>query len=351
VATLRVLSKDRYSIITRNEPMSMNGKQMGVARMPQRSAGRAVVGMIALLGLLPALGCAKLGAIKAMMNFKEANQAYQKADYKRAVELYEETVQNDPSMASVYFFLGNSYDNLWKPGVETPANQELLNKAVKNYEMAAEKIQSDDPATGKIKKLAMQYLVAAYGSDKLNDPVKAEPVVQRIIQIDPGEPANYYALANIYEQAGEYAAAENVLLRAKQAKPSDPTVYTTLAGFYNRQGEFDKTIQALVERSQKEPNNPEAFYTISTYYWDKAYRDARLKDAEKRNMVDKGIEAIDTSLKIKPDYMEALVYKNLLLRLAANLEKDTAKQQALIKQADQLREKAEQLRKLKAQGN
>ena len=37
------------------------------------------------------------------------------------------------------------------------------------------------------------------------DPVKAEPIVQRIIQLDPTEPANYFALANIYEQAGEYA--------------------------------------------------------------------------------------------------------------------------------------------------
>ena len=48
--------------------------------------------------------------------------------------------------------------------------------------------------------------------------------------------------------------------------------------------------------------------------------------------------------------MEALVYKNLLLRLQANLEKDPAKQQRLIKDADQLRDKAQELRKQKAAG-
>ena len=64
----------------------------------------------------------------------------------------------------------------------------------------------------------------------------------------------------------------------------------------------------------------------------------------------KGIEAVDHSLQIKPDYMEALVYKNLLLRLQANMEKDPSKQQALIKQADQLRDKATELRKQKAAG-
>ena len=46
---------------------------------------------------------------------------------------------------------------------------------------------------------------------------------------------------------------------------------------------------------------------------------------------------------IKADYVEALVYKGLLLRLQANLEKDPAKQQALIKEADQLRDKAQEL--------
>ena len=46
--------------------------------------------------------------------------------------------------------------------------------------------------------------------------------------------------------------------------------------------------------------------------------------------------------------MEALVYKGLLLRLQANLEKDPAKQQQLLKDAEQLRDKAKELRKKKA---
>jgi predicted Zn-dependent protease len=192
--------------------------------------------------------------------------------------------------------------------------------------------------------------VASYGAEKLNDPAKAEPVVQRMIQLEPGEPTNYIALAKIYEDAGAYDEAEKMYIQAKQAKPNDPTVYMTLAGYYNRQGRFDKTIDALEERAAKEPNNPEAFYTIATYYWDEAYRDFKLKDNEKKAYVQKGIEAVDHALQIKPDYMEALVYKNLLLRLQANLEKEPAKQQALIKEADKLRDRAQELRKQKAAG-
>ena len=48
--------------------------------------------------------------------------------------------------------------------------------------------------------------------------------------------------------------------------------------------------------------------------------------------------------------MEALTFKGLLLRLQANVEKDPAKQQALLKEATTLSDRANELRK-KAAGN
>jgi tetratricopeptide (TPR) repeat protein len=316
------------------------------------SGASLLVGAVLAFGSFASTGCAKVGEIKAKKAFKAANQAYQAQDYKKAAGLYEETVAADPNLAQAYFYLGNSYDNLYKPSKKgDPENDGLLNKAVDNYQKAAEKLSaSSDPANKKLGTLSLQYLVASYGTDKLNDPAKAEPVVQKMIQLEPGEPANYFALAKIYEDAGAYEEAEKVLQMAKQAKPGDPTVYMTLAGYYNRQGRFDKTIEALEERAQKEPNNPEAFYTIATYYWDEAYRDFKLKENEKKEFVGKGVEAVDHALQIKPDYTEALVYKNLLLRLQANMEKDPAKQQALLKEADRLRDKAQELRKQKVAG-
>ena len=324
--------------------MSMNGEKVGARRMRMR--WMAVVAlMIAMVGLS---ACSKVANLKGIMSYKEANKAYQVQDYKRAAGLYEESLQSDPNQPAIYFYLGNSYDNQFKPGVEDPANDALLAKAVQNYELGIEKLNK--PEDVKLQKLTLQYLVAAYGPDKLNDPVKAEPAVQRLIRLDPADPANYFALAKIYEDSGVYDEAEKVLDMAKAAKPGDPTVYMTLAGYYNRQGQFDKTIGALKERAEKEPNNPEAFYTLSTYYWDEAYRNNRLKDTEKKAYVQAGMDAIDRAIMIRPDYVEALVYKGLLLRLQANMERDPAKQQSLLKQADQFRDKAQELRKTKASG-
>jgi tetratricopeptide (TPR) repeat protein len=290
--------------------------------------------------------------VRANGAFKEANAAYQGQDYKKAAEGYEFVVENNPELDYAYFYLGNCYDNQYKPSKKGDAtNDQMLVKAAKFYQMAADKmVGSSNPQNKKLGLLALAYLVNVYGPDKANDPAKAEVIVQRLIGLDPSEPTYYFQLAKIYEDAGVYEEAEKVYLMAKTAKPNDPQVYTTLAGFYNRQGEFDKLITALEERAVKEPNNPEAFHTLASYYWDEATRDSRLNDKQKMEFVQKGLTNIDQAIKLKADYVEAIIYKGLLLRLQAVLEKDPGKQQALIKQATELHDKAEEIRKRKAAG-
>src|SRR5260370_13747688 len=118
-----------------------------------------------------------------------------------------------------------------------------MTKAVEYYK----KDEEIDPSP-KMKKLSLQYLVAAYGPDKLNDPTQQEPILQQMIQVDPTDPANYFYLANIYEQSGDYDKAEEQFLKAKEMKPNESTVYTTLAAFYDRQSEFENTLSALKRR-------------------------------------------------------------------------------------------------------
>lgn len=330
--------------------MSMNGGKGGDARMPGGFRRAAAVAIVAVLGVSSTVACSAVAEIKAKMKFREANAAYQAQNYERAIELYEETLRNDPNLTQVYFYLANSYDNLYRPGLREPdpANDARLTHAVENYELAAQKL--DKPEDAKLKMLSLQYLASAYGADKLNDPGKAEPVIQRMIQADPGDVANYFALAKLYEDAGAYPEAEQMLLYAKDTRPNDSAVHMQLAGYYNRQGEFDKTIAALEQRAALEPNNPEAYYMISTYYWDNAQRNVSLREPEKMANVEKGLKAAEQALQIRPDYLEALVYKGLLLRTEALLEKNPEKQQALIKEATQLQNRAEEIKKQKTAG-
>jgi len=304
---------------------------------------------------LAVTGCSQVGRLKGKMAFKDANVLYQGQDYRQAAAKYEETISEcrgsvpdctDPDLDSAYFFLANSYDNMYRPSRRgEAANDELLTKAIANYKKSAE--LENDP---KIKRLAMDYLVNAYGPDKLNDPSQAEPILLSMIQMDPKESTSYFGLANIYEQSGDYERAEQMLVKAREMRPNDPAVYMQLAGFYNRQGEFPKTMAALHDRAKQEPTNPEAHYTIATYYWDKAYKDFTTPEAEKLQFVQDGLKSVDEAIKLKPDYFEALTYKNLLLRVQANLEKNPAKQQALLREADQFRDKAQEIQKKQRAG-
>ena len=61
--------------------------------------------------------------------------------------------------------------------------------------------------------------------------------------------------------------------------------------------------------------------------------------------IEAGIAATDRALAQKADYVDALVYKNILLRLKSNLETDPVRRQALIAEADSLRNRAMELNK------
>ena len=317
-----------------------------------RAFSGASLAAAAMLALSISAGCTQIGQVQAKRSFKGANAAYQSQDYKKAAALYADTLKEDPTLATAYFYLGNSLDNMYKPSkAGQPENDALLTQAVENYQLCAEKLGSSAiEDERKLGKLALQYLVAAYGVDKLNDPGKAEPVLIKMIEMEPAEPSNYAVLGKIYEDAGLYENTEKVLLMSKAAKPKDSSVYLQLAGFYNRQGRFDKTIESLSQRADNEPTNPEAFQTIAGYYWDEARGDSALTDAQKKDYIGKGLDAVNKALALKADYVEALTFKGLLLRLQANVEKDPAKQQALIKEATVLGDKANELRKQKASG-
>jgi len=307
--------------------------------MHKFSSKASVSVLCAALGLAAA-GCSQINTLKATMAFKDANQLYRGQDFRAAVAKYNEAIDlcrgsesecKDPKLNPAYFFLANSYDNQYRPARRgEPTNDQLLTKAIENYKKAAEVVT--EPLT---KQRAMEYLVAAYGPDKLNEPSEAEPILRRMIELDPTEPSNYTYLSRIFEENGDYEQAEQLLVKARDMKPNDPGVYMTLATFYNRQGEFDKSMDALKARAEKEPNNPEAFYTIAQFYWEKAYRDFTISDADKMKFVMAGNEAIDKAIQ--------LTYKGLLLRVQANLEKNPTRQQELVKEAGVYSSKAQEV--------
>ena len=306
-------------------------------------SGVADAGAFLLVAVLAVTvsGCSQIGVLKGQMALKDANQLYQQQRYREAAASYEEAVTANPELGDAYFYLGNSYDNQYRPArAGEPENDQLMQKAISNYKLAVERA-----ATPIVKQRALQFLVNAYGPDKLNDPSQQEPILRQMIEMEPNEPSNYFVLAGVYEQSGDYEQAEQLLQKAKEVRPNDASVYVSLANFYNRQGDFTKTMDAWQARAEREPNNPEAFYTIANFYWEKANKDYTIPQNERLRFVQEGHKAIDKAIELKADYPEALIYNGLLLRQEALLIKDPQRQQDLVKQADTYRDRAADIQK------
>ena len=99
-------------------------------------------------------------------------------------------------------------------------------------------------------------------------------------------------------------------------------------------------MEAWEKRAEVEPNNPEAHHTIATWLQEKAMKDVQLPTATKRAYIDRAIAAEDSALALHENYVEALVFKNILLRMKAQYERDRRTIDALLAEADRLRDKA-----------
>lgn len=293
-----------------------------------------------------AAGCGKysISNIRSLKAFQDANNLYRKQDYQSAIARYQDALNFNPDLGFAYFFLGNSYDMLYKPTRKgEPENDANLPLAVENYRLAIDKLTgTEDPTEREILKRSYEFLIAAYGPTKLDDFSQAEPIAKEMVALDPDNPANYHALAGLYEAQGMFEEAEAAFQQAVTVAPNDAYNYQMLAGFFNRQGEFEKTMEAFQMRADMEPNNPEAWHTMATFYWDKVFRDKGLSRATQIEYLDAGLDATDRALSINPDYFEALTYKNILLRMRADpsLERDVNLRRQMIEEADRLRERA-----------
>ena len=136
----------------------------------------------------------------------------------------------------------------------------------------------------------------------------------------------------------ENARRERELRAAVERGTATKEMYLELAKLANVQGRFDDTIAALRGAAALEPGAAEPQHRIAVYYWDHIRSNEGKLDAESRlALLRQALAAEDAALAAQPDYMEAMTYKNILLRMQANLTPDRAEQARLIAEADSLR--------------
>jgi TonB family protein len=177
-----------------------------------------------------------------------------------------------------------------------------------------------------------------------------EQALQTAVAVAPSNAKTWLELAKLQEERGALAEAEATLQAAFAATSGEREVLLSHARFLVRNGQFDKAAEMLETAAAQNPGDPAGYQLLASYYHEKAQKDVSLPPSDKLMYIESGIRATDSALAQRADYVEALTYKNILLRMKANLETDAARRQQLIDEANLLRGRAMELAKQRPAG-
>ena len=135
----------------------------------------------------------------------------------------------------------------------------------------------------------------------------------------------------------ETARRERELRAIVDSGKATKDTYLELATLLNRQHRSAEVIDALRGAAALDPNSAEAQHRLATFCWEIASKGTDLDAAARMRYILDGIAAEDRALAINPDYLEAMTYKNILLRMQANVVDDPAEKARLVADADALR--------------
>lgn len=269
----------------------------------QRRWIRIGVALLALALVVGAMGCASLNEHLAM---KDAAKAYKAGKYADAAKCFEDALKINPTRAENWKYLAYSYWSLVEPGSKAKKDEEYTDKALAAFQKYLSIVGKDDQI--------QDYLI------------------------------NLYINQNRMEQGIKYYEGE------LKKNPSDVRIIQTLSTMYAKMGNFQKSLEYSLMKAKITPNEPAGWLFIGALCWDKSYR-ADDPPAVRGQIVDQGVEALQTALKLDPNNFNGHLFMNLLYReksklakLAADEERDRKVKRDLLAQADEFMQMADKER-------
>ncbi len=235
-------------------------------------------------------GCDKL---KARDQLNKGVASYKNAKYEQAIDHFQQAVSLDPTLENARLYLATAYAQQYIPGVDSPDNNRMGEQAVDAYKAVLDK---DPNNVNCIKGIAYIYLQMKKFED-------AKTYYRKAIEKDPNDPEPYYSVA-VIDWTQSYLPRMEA--RNKLALKSEEPLK-------------DKKVCAALKVKS----------------WD---------------VVQDGISQLNTALKLRPDYDDAMAYMNLLYREKADIEcDDLPTRTADLKTADDWVDKTMATKKAKAE--
>src|SRR4030095_10791050 len=115
-----------------------------------------------------------------------------------------------------------------------------------------------------------------------------------------------------------------------QKQPDNADAISGLAGMYASTGDPGKGRELFLRLTKSSPQNSTAFYSVAAMDWLLAFNKTNpLPEADKVRLIDEGLQHVDIALSLNPQFVDAMTYKNLLLRLKADTTQDASERARL----------------------
>ncbi len=235
--------------------------------------------LFVLVGLLTLsiVGCDRL---RARDNLNKGVQAFGASEYESAVEFFAESTRLDPELTNAELYLGMAYLQQFVPGAVGEENQRNADLALETFESV---LQKDSTNT-----TAIAGLASIYQNTNRLDLARESYILQA--EIAPDDPVAHYSVGSVnwmivFSELPRLAAASAAADDAEDSEEVDPDAITT------------EDIASLIEEGQMH---------------------------------------LDRALELRDTYEDAMSYKNLLYRQAAELIPEDSEDEEALAQRDAL---------------
>jgi tetratricopeptide (TPR) repeat protein len=262
-----------------------------------------ILGMAALLLLVFGVsGCNKLHA-RDLLNKGVAS--FKNGQYDAAIEDFKEARDLDPNLLNARLYLATAYASQYIPGAPSEENVRHGQQAIEEFKAVLEKDPNNLSAIDGIGSILFQMGGQPFDAKKFEE---SKTYHQKHIEIKPQDPEPYYWIGVInwtmaFRANAEMRAAYNRENLRKPVRDTDPLPAAVRAEYAQKYGAS----------------------------------------------VDEGIADLQTAIKLRPDYDDAMAYLNLLYRRKADMVESADERASLQKQADELIDKVKEIKQKRAE--
>jgi tetratricopeptide (TPR) repeat protein len=259
---------------------------------------------LAVLFLLVAgvSGCNKLRA-RDLLNKGVAS--FKNAQFDAAVEDFKQAKELDPDLINARLYLATAYASQYIPGAPSDENMRHGQEAITEYQDVLEKDSNNLSAIDGLASILYQMAGQPFDAKKFEE---SKSYHEKHIALRPQDPQPYYSIG-VIDWALAYRG--NTEMRAD----------------YNK-AHINKQVK------DTEPLPPDVRKAYTEKY---------------QTLVDDGIDKLQTAIKLKPDYDDAMTYLNLLYRRKADMVESSSERDSLTKQADDLLDKVKEIKQKRAE--